>query len=244
MKLKFILLLLLSLSLLSVNSQAQQGDPWIHQAYRELYNRQPTAAELNIQNYNRGSWSNYAELKNHVANYQSSLKTPVLNGDPWIFQSYKELYNRAPNALELNIKNYNGGTWSSYAELKQFVQDFQSSMRQAGMTVSTAYVNNMAVVGIRQNGQQIAVAALSLNGGQIISNDGASIISGGAGNIISGGAGNIISGGAGNLIGQDGAGITISPAMGGISFGSSYTLASENTRVIKSGKGSLIISKK
>ena len=53
----------------------------------------------------------------------------------------------------------------------------------------------------------------------------------------------IVSGGAGNLIGQDGAGIAINSAMGGISFGSSYTIQSENTRVVKFGKGSLIIRK-
>lgn len=235
MKVKFFLALLVNISLLSINTQAQQGDPWIHQAYKELYNRQPTSAELNIQNYNRGSWSNYTELKNHVAKYQTSLKGPALNGDPWIFQVYNEVYNRNPNPLELNIKNYNGGTWSNYADLKKYVQEFQSSLMQGGITVSTAYVNNVAIVGIMRNGQQVAVAALSLTAGQIVANDGATIVNGGAGNLVSGGAG--------NLIGQDGAGITVNPSMGGISFGSSYTLQSESTRVIKSGKGSLIIGK-
>ncbi len=235
MKIKLLLAGLVCLSFFSITAQAQQGDPWIHQAYKELFNRQPTAAELNINNYNRGTWSNYAELKNHVQNYQSSLKTPALKGDPWIFQIYKELFNRNPNALELNIKNYNGGSWTNYADLKKYVQEFQSSLTQAGITVSTALVNNVAIVAIKQNGQQVAVAALSLNGGQIMAGDGAAIISGGAGNIISGGAG--------NLIGQDGAGITVNAAMGGISFGSSYTIQSENTRVVKSGKGSLIIRK-
>lgn len=234
MKIKFLFATLIGLSLSSITARAQQGDPWILQAYRELYNRQPTAAELNINNYNRGSWSNYAELKNYVSKYQSSKGSP-LQGDPWIFQIYNELYNRNPNALEVNIKNYNGGSWGNYADLKNHVQEFQSSLLQAGITISTAFVNNVAIVGFNQNGQQIAVAALSLNGGQIVANDGATIVSGGAGNIVSGGAG--------NLIGQDGAGIIINSAMGGISFGNSYTILSENTRVVKSGKGSLIIRK-
>ncbi|MHB1177321.1 MAG: hypothetical protein ACYCZO_03225, partial [Daejeonella sp.] len=157
--------------------------------------------------------NNYAELKNYVSRYQSA-KGSSLQGDPWIFQIYKELYNRNPNALEVNIKNYNGGSWSNYADLKKYIQEFQSSLMQSGITISTAFVNNVAIVGIKQNGQQVAVAALSLNGGQIVANDGATIVSGGAGNIVSGGAG--------NLIGQDGAGITINSAMGGISFGNSY----------------------
>lgn len=41
-----------------------------------------------------------------------------LTGDPWIFQAYKELYARSPNAFELNINNYNLGSWNSYPELK------------------------------------------------------------------------------------------------------------------------------
>ncbi len=235
MKIRLILAMLVCSSFLSINAQAQ-GDPWIHQAYKELYNRQPTATELNIKNYNQGTWSNYAQLKTFVQVYQSSLNTAPLKGDPWIFQIYKELYNRSPNALELNIKNYNGGTWTNYADLKKYVQEFQSSLSHSGMTISSVLVNNVAIVALKHNGQQVAVAALSLTAGQILANDGASIVAGGAGNIISGGAG--------NLIGQDGAGIVVNPAMGGISFGSSYTIQSENTRVIKSGKGSLIISKK
>ena len=165
-----------------------------------------------------------------------NVNAQSLQGDPWIFQVYKEVYNRTPNALELNIKNYNGGSWNNYQELKKYVQDFQSSFRQAGMTVSTAYVKNVAVVGIKQHGQQIAVAALSLNGGQIIASDGASIVAGGAGNIVAGGAG--------NLIGQDGAGIAVNSSMGGIGFGGSYTIASTNTNVVKSGKGALIVTRK
>jgi hypothetical protein len=42
----------------------------------------------------------------------------TLTGDPMVFRAYKEIYNRQPNALEVNIKNYNGGNWYSYEELK------------------------------------------------------------------------------------------------------------------------------
>ncbi len=232
---KMLLTLLLFSSVAIMTVSAQQGDPWIIQAYKELYSRQPTPSELNINNYNNGSWKSYPELKQYVSGYISS-KAGVLKGDPWIFQSYSELYGRSPNALELNIKNYNGGTWANYAELKKYVSDFQTSLKQAGITLSTSVVKDVAVVGIFQNGKQIAAAALSTNAGQIIAASGAGIISGGAGNIIAGGAG--------NLLANDGASIAISTAMGGISFGSSYTLQSENNKVVKSGKGALLIATK
>lgn len=237
-KLLFTLILLTSITSLRV--VAQQGDPWIIQSYKELYNRHPTQSELNIRNYNNGSWSSYTELKQYVSNYISS-KAGLLKGDPWIFQVYSELYRRSPNALELNIKNYNGGTWGNYEELKKFVMDFQNSLRQSGITMSTAIVKDIAIVGLYQHGKQIAVSAVSTTAGQIIAPSGAAIVAGGAGNIISGGAGNIISGGAGNILSNDGASIAVNASMGGISFGSSYTLASENSKVVKSGKGSLLI---
>jgi hypothetical protein len=50
-----------------------KGDPWIFQAYCEMYNRNPTAMELNIKLYNAGSWNSYSELKNYIKQYQSSL---------------------------------------------------------------------------------------------------------------------------------------------------------------------------
>ena len=41
---------------------AQSCDPWIVSIYKQLYNRQPTAQECNIRNYNNGSWSSYQQL--------------------------------------------------------------------------------------------------------------------------------------------------------------------------------------
>ncbi|MCY7290837.1 MAG: hypothetical protein LH615_01525, partial [Ferruginibacter sp.] len=48
--------------------------------------------------------------------------------DPWIIQVYKELHNRQPSAWELNIKNYNLGTWNNYGELKSYIQEYQNSL--------------------------------------------------------------------------------------------------------------------
>lgn len=146
-----------------------------------------------------------------------------LKGDPWIFNAYKELYGRQPNPLELNIKLYNSGSWNNYAELKNYVQQFQNSLQQQQWKISYATVKDNSVVGLYENGKQIAVDFISHNGGTIIS----------------GGAGNIISGGAGNVIGQDGAGIA-TKNLPGLGFANSYTLQS-GVKAAKSGKGALVI---
>lgn len=149
-----------------------------------------------------------------------------LKGDPWIFNAYKELYGRQPGPLELNIKLYNGGSWNNYGELKTYVQQFQSSLQQLQWKISYATIKNNSVVGLFENGKQIAV--------DFISNDG--------GSIIPGGAGNIVAAGAGNIIGQDGSGIATSD-LPGLGFANSHILQA-GTKAAKSGKGALIIKRK
>ena len=50
------------------------GDPFIIRLYQKLYSRYPNAWELNVQNYNKGSWSNYGTLKRYISEYQDNLK--------------------------------------------------------------------------------------------------------------------------------------------------------------------------
>ena len=157
-----------------------------------------------------------------AVNFNASAQ---LKGDPWIFKVYKELWGIQPNAWELNIKNYNGGSWNSYAELKKYVSQYQNSMTTQGLTVSVKNISdvNFAVV-FNQNGRSIAV--------DLITNDGGTIKVAGAGNIA------LISGA--NLLAN--AGIVVNANLAGATFGSRYTLQSEGTKVIQtSGKGALII---
>src|ERR1043165_1695557 len=51
-----------------------KGDPWIFQAYAELYDRPPRALELDINLYNGGSWNNYNELKGYIQQTQNALQ--------------------------------------------------------------------------------------------------------------------------------------------------------------------------
>src|SRR3712207_735827 len=92
---------------------AQNCDPWIKQAYNQLYQRNPSADECNIRNYNNGSWNSYNELVGYIKNYnnKSQASASQLKGDTWIFNAYKELYGRQPNVWELNVQNYNLGSW-------------------------------------------------------------------------------------------------------------------------------------
>lgn len=50
-----------------------KGDPWIFQAYYELYSRIPNPIELNVNLYNGGSWSDLGQLKGFISDYQKSL---------------------------------------------------------------------------------------------------------------------------------------------------------------------------
>ena len=158
-------------------------------------------------------------------------------GDPWIKKYYNDTYRREPTALEYNIKNYNNGSWNSYADLSKYIGEYQKNISAAGLTFrfsTKTYANNSLIVGVFQNGTQLAASLISQDGGGVIAAGGLNIIAAGAGNIISGGAGNIISGGAGN--------ITVSAATKGANFGGSYTVAYEGTKVIKtSGSGAIII---
>lgn len=44
--------------------------------------------------------------------------------DPWIQQAYQQLLKRSANAQECNIRNYNNGSWGSYAELLGYVAGY------------------------------------------------------------------------------------------------------------------------
>ncbi|HEY1199878.1 MAG TPA: hypothetical protein VGE79_02805 [Niastella sp.] len=219
-------------------ANAQNCDPWITQAYKQLYNRTPSADECNIKNYNNGSWNNYNELVGYIKTYNTkkpATSMPALTGDAWIFQVYKELYNRQPNAWELNIKNYNNGSWNNYDELKKYIGEFQSSLNKQNLQIKTAaWNNNNVLVGFFINGQQVAVNVVSPGGGNVVSAGGANVVSAGGANVVSAGGANVVSPGGGNII--------VNTNMAGVNFGGRYSVQSAGTKVIStSGSGALII---
>jgi hypothetical protein len=241
MKQKISLLFLLSILFFGIAAKAQNCDPWIQQAYKQLYGRSATAEECNIKNYNNGSWNNYDELVRYIKSYNSQKATsapaqmPALKGDPWIFQVYKELYNRQPNAWELNVNNYNSGSWKNYAELKSYVRDFQSSISRQRLDIKTGpWTNNNVVVGFFINGQQVAVNVVAAGGGNVVAAGGANVVASGGANVVAAGGGNVVAAGGGNIF--------INTNMAGVNFGGRYVTQSAGTRVVTtSGKGALII---
>ena len=208
---------------------AQSCDPWITKAYKELYQRNPTAAECNIKNYNNGSWNNYSELVNYIKAYstkKNSAPSVVLKGDPWIFRIYQELYNRKPNAWELNVTNYNKGSWSSYASLRNYIKDFQTSLKKNKLNIKTADGNGNVYVVFEKDGKPIAINLVSQNGGQVIA----------------AGDGNVIAAGGGNVVAAGGLNLQITPNMAGVTFGDKFRTQSVGTTIIpSSGNGALII---
>ncbi|HEY8659513.1 MAG TPA: hypothetical protein VIL78_10775, partial [Hanamia sp.] len=134
-------------------------------------------------------------------------------------------YSRQPNAWELNIQNYNGGSWNNYGELKTYVLQYQSSMSNQGLSISTSLLpgGNIAVFFV-QGGKSIAV--------DLIAQDGGTLIAAGAGNIALNSGANFLSK----------VGITVKSDLAGVYFGSKYAVQSTGTKVIPvSGKGALII---
>jgi hypothetical protein len=215
---------------------AQTCDPWITQAYKQLYQRNPTAEECNIKNYNNGSWNNYNELVGYIKTFKSksSATMPALTGDAWIFQVYKELYNRQPNAWELNIKNYNNGSWNNYDELKKYIGEFQSSLSKQNLQIKTGAYNGNVLVGFFINGQQVAANVVAAGGGNVVAAGGANVVSAGGANVVSAGSANVVAAGGGNII--------VNNNMAGVNFGGRYSVQSAGTKVIStSGSGALII---
>jgi hypothetical protein len=206
---KIPLLLLLSFLLLSNTVFAQSCDPWIVSIYKSEYKRSPTSQECNIKNYNNGSWSSYQQLTELIKTYQNSIKptttstniTTSVTGDPWITAIYKELYSRQPNSWEYNIKNYNNGSWGSYQQLKNYVDQFQKSLKNNGITIETAILNNdHNLVVFKKGGVNIGVNLLSNKGGNVVAAGGANVIAAGGGNVVAAGGANVVAAGGGNVV--------------------------------------------
>jgi len=133
-------LLFLSLWILLAFTSAQaQCDPWIIQAYKELYGRTPNATECNIRNYNNGSWNSYNELVSYIKKYKGAVSSTPTNCDPWIVQIYKSEFGREPNATECNIRNYNNGSWGSYDELKGHIKRYKGISTGQNNNTSTKF---------------------------------------------------------------------------------------------------------
>lgn len=224
----------------TLNLFSQSCDPWITQAYKELYNRAPSSSECNIYNYNKGSWNGYDQLKGYIRKFNDALPKatkevmPSLTGDPWIFKIYKELYNRQPNAWELNIQLYNKGSWSSYDNLKKYIQDYQQSSSNNGLSVATAPYNGNVLVGFYLTGQQVATNVVAPGGGNVVAAGGANVIAAGDAKVVAAGGANVVAPGGANII--------VNSSMAGVRIGDKYVGQSGTTRVIPtSGSAAMII---
>jgi hypothetical protein len=164
-----------------------------------------------------------------VLAFNIQTKAQTLKGDPWIFQVYQEVYHRQPTAWELNINNYNSGSWNNYNELKNYVQEYQNSISKSGITVVNQKLNNdKIVVGFVQNNQLLAANVISPQGG----------------NVITAGGANVVTAGGANVVAPGGLNLQVTANTAGVYFGGKYTVQSAGTRVVPaSGKGALVIRK-
>lgn len=253
---------LLLLSLTFQKAAAQNCDPWIVEIYNKLYTRNPTAEECKISNYNKGQWGSKQELEGYIKQYKAigtgekiNLRwtyTPSpVSGDQWIGELYQKLYNRAPNAWEYNINNYNNGKWGSKDELQNLITQYQENTRKAGMSIDLYDLGNgRFVVDLKLNGKSTAVDLIDGRGGNVVAAGGANVVSAGGANVVASGGANVVSPGGGNIV-QTLGGNVISPGGGNVAVnkqapgfmpGTMYQLQSGNNRSIKtSGGGAIVI---
>jgi hypothetical protein len=233
---KNILLVAAVICISIVKLSAQNVDPWITKAYKELYNRTPTTDESNIKNYNNGTWNNYCELVSYVAGYNNNRSGSYLKGDPWLFKAYCELYNRVPTVWELNIKNYNNGSWNSYEELKNYIRQYFASLSSNRLEVKVGKVRSATTIA--------DMAAVFLLDGRVVAID---LIGNDAGSLKAVGGPELISKGVTGVIGQNGASLISDDGstlknLQGVSF-SGYSLKSEQgaKKIKTAGKTTLVI---
>ncbi len=108
----FLFAILFSLGVTGLHAQKPKGDPWIFQAYQELYYRQPNAWELNIRNYGDGSWKNYGELKSYIQQYQNSQKFQGLSVRTINLSNGQvaALFNKDGRAVAVDLITNDGGS--------------------------------------------------------------------------------------------------------------------------------------
>jgi hypothetical protein len=124
-RLLFAALAFIFLLLSAPEGHAQCRDAWVSQAVKEVMDRPAVGSadlqECNYRNYNGGSWKSYPELKQYVANAFAGVCR-----DAWVTQAVTEVRGRRPQGYgdtgECNYRNYGGGSWSGYPDLKQKVQ--------------------------------------------------------------------------------------------------------------------------
>lgn len=153
--------------------------------------------------------------------------------DPWIFNAYKEMYNRQPSFWELNILLYNGGSWNSYPQLKSFITEYQNSMSSQGITIKIYTSGDKSLVAFDKGNKTIAV--------DLISNDGGRVLAAGGGNVIAAVGGNVIAAGGGNIVAGEAVNFS---SLGGVlpSRTNSGMFSGGSIRVKSSGKGSLVFT--
>ena len=166
----------------------------------------------------------------------SSISLFAQSRQAQIKEAYQYFFLRDPTAWEAIPENYNNGKWNNTDELHKYVGEYTKMVRESGLSFKFSqqtFGNNSKIVGIYQNGNQVAVDLIAAGAGNLIA--------AGAGNLVAAGAGNLVAAGAGNLTATGGGSIAVA-GMKGASFGSSYTLSGAGTTVIKtSGSGALII---
>jgi hypothetical protein len=140
-------------------------------------------------------------MPNPTAAQVTSAQNAHFCSDPWITLAiwFTTGGTRNPSGVgtlgECNAQLYNGGTWTSYAQLVQAVTATQQALRTAGASISLSDNHNgtstisVAAAGITST-TTVAVSLVTASGGNIVAQGGGNIVAQGGGNIVAQGGGN------------------------------------------------------
>lgn len=145
--------------------------------------------------------------------------------DPWINLAFRDSGGAQPVGAgdlgECSPALYNGGSWSSYAELLGAVRGARSAV--AGQGLAWKFVQNA------DNKSDVRVGLIS--GGNVIAVGGGNVIAVGGGNVVAPGGANVIAVGGGNLNSLP----KIEVSRGG------YSVMSGAKKVVKLGNNSTLV---
>ena len=166
------------------------------------------------------------------ANSKNLLSTTSLSvpPNPMIIQAYKEIYHRKPNTWELNVHNYNNGSWKTYPELKGYVQQFQTALKKQKLAIAVGLTKNtgQSAVGFAVNNKLIGADIAADVNGEIIAEGGPKVTAQ---------MGTLV-------VAEDGRNYVIVPELSGVNFGTTKDMPKPGEKhFATSGNGVLIIQK-
>lgn len=183
-------------------------DPWIAQAYYQLYRRMPmanssTTEECDITHYNKGHWNTYGDLVRYIR---------ALAGTGGVYTGNAGY--GAPNGnIDLGVRSQDFVATVSARQFAGLPQRDSNGFKEVYLNgnwyvIAAGGGNTIAAGGgntIAQGGGNLA----SSTGARLVSTNGGNVIAAGGGNVVGQGGASVIAAGGGNVIAAGGGNVTL-----------------------------------